>query len=175
LTAVTLDFNSDPTQCCVHGNYVRGGFRLSPINHYDIVPSGGYLNSTYLGWDFTSNDNPDFLGPPGFGSRLYLDYSGTPFTLQSLFPVGVAPNQFVKIGLLVQSSKGGSAVLEDPLLTAFVGPEWTAIDWLLITRSVDSGTPDMGIDQLTFAVPAAVSEPATLYLLLIALLMWVCG
>jgi hypothetical protein len=49
---------------------------------------------------------------------------------------------------------------------------WTNIDWLLI-RAPDVGVPSFGIDHITFAVPAAVSEPATISLLLISLLMWV--
>jgi hypothetical protein len=124
--------------------------------------------------------NPDFLGaavpkpPISSNNFLYVDYSGRPFTLQSLFPVGVDPGEFSRfLNIRVQSSKGGDVVLTFPVLTAFVGPEWTEIDWLLFVTAFDPGAPDFGIDHITFAVPAAVSEPATLPLLLISLLMWV--
>jgi len=88
------------------------GFAFRRVGHYDRASdfpapnfcfpfeqpcpppaiSRGYLGSVYMSFDGTAGPNPNYFGVPTGVPALYLDYSGAPFSLQSLFAVTPDPN-----------------------------------------------------------------------------------
>ncbi len=151
-------------------NYSRDGFRLSPNCHYDLLGPGGSLQgfegSNWMGFDGSAcgdRYNTDYLRPGaqmgyGMGPEIWMDYSGRPFSLESIFLNSRA--------VTIHSSKGGAYSLPLDLLgpreVSLSGGEWQGIKWLLFTLQPDPGAPQ-GFDQIVLRVPL----PGTLALLVV--------
>lgn len=145
-------------------NYAYSGFRLSPNCHYDIVAPGGtlhgYEGSTWMGFDGSAcypegTFNTDYLRPGaptgyGAGPEIWMDYSGHPFSLASLF--------LNSTDVTIHSSKGGLYTLPldaaGPRVVSFSGDEWRGIQWILFEQwGADAGAPQ-GFDQVVLQVAA---------------------
>lgn len=177
---VVLDFEDTKGLSLTPSNYLSQGFRLSPNCHID--ERGGYPGNEnrWIGFDASACEslfNPDFLGPPelrgpiphpGVRGALWMDYSGSPFSLRSIEIMDFG-------GWTVASSKGGFfdsstipywvfnpdpfAPVNSDLIIDFHGSEWNHVEWLLFFGG--TGAP-MGFDNLVLSVP----EPSTWFLLL---------
>lgn len=167
---VLLDFEEVAPAYVVTTNYLRDGFRLSPSCHYDLVAPGGdhqgFAGSQWMGFDGSTcgyNFNSNYLrpaGPLGYGAgpEIWMDYSGRPFSLESIFLNSTA--------VTIHSSKGGvyrlPVDLIGPRVVSFSGGDWQGIQWILFEQwgGADAGAPQ-GFDQMVLRVP----EPGTAALL----------
>ena len=157
---VTIDFEDQALGSIIPSNLQIGRFRLSPNCHYDLLPpsTGPEWNhpSQWIGFDGQgcgdpATTNQNYLGTTALGPSLWIDYSGTPFTLLGLDPV----DGRAEWGLT--SSNGGNFINSGTSNRIdFTGSEWTNIAWLLFTDLAQAGAPQ-GFDNITFRVP----EPAT--------------
>lgn len=173
---VVLDFE-EATPGFYPSNYIHDGFRLSPNCHYDLLGPGGslqgYAGSNWMGFDGSacspgySTINADYLRPGaptgyGAGPEIWMDYSGRPFSLESIFLNSPA--------VTIHSSKGGVYRLPidliGPRVVSFSGGDWQGIQWILFEQwGADAGAPQ-GFDQIVLRVPA----PGTAALLALGLI-----
>lgn len=158
---VVLDFE-EATPGFYASNYIHDGFRLSPNCHFDLLGPGGslqgYAGSNWMGFDGSacgSTFNSSYLRPGastgiGAGPEIWMDYSGRPFSLESIFLNSPA--------VTVHSSKGGVYRLPidliGPRVVSFSGGDWQGIQWILFEQwGADVGAPQ-GFDQIVLRVPA---------------------
>jgi hypothetical protein len=176
-SVITVQFESLPISTT--DNYTELGFRFSPNCHMHGMMEG-LTTGVGIGFDQsncgpTGEFNPNFLGPaehqvtsstPHFpGAYLYIDRAGQAFDLLGF--------DLVLPGWSMTASNGSFWHMYDDPATAS-GPDWTGIEWLLL--STEAGAP-VGFDNLTALVPsesasafaavsaASVPLPGTLALL----------
>ena len=170
---VEFNFDADATGFFT-SNYVQQGFRLSPNCHHDILPSGGFLDTQWFGFDASAcavpaGQNPAYTGPPADPGSVFVDRNGAPFTLESLFVAAAGRWD-------VESSNGGALSvslldLGTNLDGVFDSPLWTDVEWLLFTQlGAGSGVgAPVGFDNIRFSF--AVPEPQSLVLLIAGLVL----
>ena len=163
---MTIDFPQDvaPSTTVNNGNAVADGFRISPSSEYTLVTGGagfGVIDQG-IGWDSDGPLNQHYLGANAMNASLFVDDSGTPFSLLNVtFVAAILDDKFT-----MTSSKGGVFDVPKHLDGTFsasfsADPSlWTDISWLTFSYD-DAGAPTAGLDQLVLSV----DEPQTLALL----------
>jgi hypothetical protein len=164
-STITMNFEDPSLPALTHDNFVYKGFRLSPNCAAGLMDGGAWPGAPMSGLWFGTlitgcgheNWESTFLGPSEYAdyesvsALLYIDKPGFTFSLLSLV-------RDFDIGLI--SSKGGRYIsgFEDWGFLSFSGPEWTDLDWLIVT----GGSGELrGFDDLILRVP----EPSSLALL----------
>lgn len=176
--AITIDFNDSPGGLY---NFDYGDVRFSARCIFIYHPSNGYLDSGYIATNPSGcvpgpGRNENFLGEDyldeisfSYESLIYVDYSGRPFSLESVFAIAgkdYMGNEMPFSGISVTSSKGpvaGTSGLSRET-SFFNGPNSKGISWVIFEIPY-FGHHQAGIDNLELRIP--MPEPHALSLMLI--------
>ncbi len=143
---VVIDFNAATTGSLLTINYMEDGFTMERLSgHYDINPSGGTGNTTYLGLDIVEGE-----------SLSEVRFTGGIFNLTSL---DVMYTTFGGEFQTLKSSAGGNMLLTTAGLENFSGTSWSDLTWITLSSNISIAGP--GFDTITFdtvvvPIPAAI-------------------